>query len=148
MPTLAFAYLPALVLAQSGGAQDLGPATLFGLVPIAAGLTGLLWCFADFIVEGEGTPAPYDAPRNLVSRRLYRWVRNPMYVAVLAIVLGEAVLFGSVALLSYAIALWLLFHLFVTLYEEPTLRARFGPSYDAYRAVVPRWIPRGLVPPY
>jgi protein-S-isoprenylcysteine O-methyltransferase Ste14 len=71
-----------------------------------------------------------------------------MYVAVLAIVLGEAVLFGSVALLGYLIALWLLFHLFVTLYEEPTLRAGSGPSSDAYRAAAPRWIPRGLVPPY
>jgi len=71
-----------------------------------------------------------------------------MYLAVLTVVLGEAASFGSVALLGYTLALWLVFHLFVTLYEEPGLAARFGPAYGAYRRAVPRWIPRRPVPKY
>lgn len=142
MPGLAMLYLPALVLQGGGGARDLGALSLVGLVPITVGLAALFWCFAGFIAEGQGTPAPYDPPRRLVSGRLYRWVRNPMYLAVVTVVLGEALLFGSVALLLYAAALWAVFHLFVTLYEEPGLHARFGAVYDAYRASVPRWIPR------
>jgi len=146
MPGLAMLYLPALVLSSSGGAHDAGAFSLFGLAPITVGLATLFWCFAGFIAEGEGTPAPYDPPRRLVSGRLYRWVRNPMYVAVTTVVLGEALLFGSAALLAYAVAMWVVFHLFVTLYEEPGLHARFGPVYDAYRASVPRWIPRRPAP--
>lgn len=142
MPGLAMVYLPALVLSGSGGAREPGGSTLIGLVPIVVGLATLFWCFAGFIAEGRGTPAPYDPPRRLVSGRLYRWVRNPMYVAVTTVVLGEALLFGSVGLVVYAVALWLVFHLFVTLYEEPGLHRRFGQEYDAYRAAVPRWIPR------
>jgi protein-S-isoprenylcysteine O-methyltransferase Ste14 len=148
MPGLAFVFLPALVFGWTGGARDLGGIQLLGLVPIALGLAGLLLCFAGFIVQGEGTPAPYDAPRRLVSGRLYRWTRNPMYVSVTTIVLGEALLFGSLALLGYAAALWVTFHLFVTRYEEPGLRARFGAPYEAYLASVPRWLPRRVVPPY
>ena len=142
MPAIAMLYLPALVLSSSGGGRGLGALSLFGSLAITAGLATLLWCFAGFIAEGQGTPAPYDPPRRLVSGRLYRWVRNPMYLAVTTVVLGEALLFGSVALLGYAVALWVVFHLFVTLYEEPGLHARFGAVYDAYRASVPRWIPR------
>ena len=142
MPGLVMLYLPAFVLSSSGGARDLGALSLAGLIPIIVGLATLFWCFAGFIAEGQGTPAPYDPPRRLVSGRLYRWVRNPMYVAVTTVVLGEALLFGSVALLGYAVAIWVVFHLFVTLYEEPGLHARFGAAYDAYRTAVPRWIPR------
>ena len=148
MPGLAMVYLPATVLSRNGGPRDPGVLGLVGVVPIVVGLTVLFWCFAGFVVEGEGTPAPYDPPRRLVSGRLYRWTRNPMYVAVTTVVLGEALLFGSPALLAYAAGLWVVFHLFVTLYEEPGLRARFGPSYEAYLRTVPRWIPRRLVPPY
>jgi len=148
MPGLAMVYLPAWVLSASGGARDPGAVRYAGAIAMLAGLAVLFWCFAGFIVEGQGTPAPYDAPRNLVRGRLYRWVRNPMYVAVLTVVVGEAAVFGSAALLVYAAALWLTFHLFVTLYEEPGLRARFGASYDAYLTRVPRWIPRRPVPQY
>lgn len=72
----------------------------------------------------------------------YRFVRNPMYVAVVTAILGQALLFGSLALAGYAAAVWLCFHAFVLLYEEPTLRKTFGPEYEAFRAHVPRWIPR------
>ncbi len=142
MPGLAMLYLPGLVLSSSGGSRDLGALSLIGLVAITVGLAVLFWCFAGFIAEGQGTPAPYDPPPRLVSGRLYRWVRNPMYIAVTTVVLGEALLFDSMALLGYAVAVWVVFHLFVTLYEEPGLHARFGAVYEAYRSAVPRWIPR------
>jgi protein-S-isoprenylcysteine O-methyltransferase Ste14 len=102
----------------------------------------LIDAFVRFVREGRGTPAPVAAPRHLVVRGPYRWVRNPMYVAVLAIIVGEALILGSAALLTYAALVTLAFHTFVVLYEEPTLRERFGLEYEAYAASVPRWIPR------
>ena len=113
-----------------------------GVILAAVGVASLVDCFARFAIEGRGTPAPVAPPETLVVSGLYRQVRNPMYVAVLAIVVGQALLLGSVTLLAYAGALWLLFHGFVVLYEEPNLRRRFGPSYAAYRANVGRWWPR------
>ena len=113
-----------------------------GGVVTAVGVAILVECFSRFAIEGRGTPAPIAPTEKLVVSGLYRHVRNPMYVAVLAIIAGEALLFGSVVLLSYAGAVWILFHGFVLLYEEPTLRRRFGPSYDLYRASVRRWRPR------
>lgn len=82
------------------------------------------------------------APRRVVAHGPYRWVRNPIYLAALLVVLGEAGLFGSLRLLAYAGVLAACFHVFVTGYEEPALRRRFGPAYLAYRRAVPRWIPR------
>jgi len=118
------------------------PARLVGAALIAAGLAALINSFYRFVMEGRGTPAPVMPPTALVVRGLYRYVRNPMYVALLTIVIGEALLLGRFVLLGYAAALWVLFHLFVVLYEEPKLRRTFGPFYDAYRAEVPRWWPR------
>ena len=91
---------------------------------------------------GGGTPGPWDAPRRVVARGPYRWVRNPIYLAALLVVLGEAWLFASPRLLAYAAAMAFCFHLFVTGYEERTLARRFGPAYLEYRRAVPRWIPR------
>jgi protein-S-isoprenylcysteine O-methyltransferase Ste14 len=118
------------------------PGRLAGGVLLAAGLAALLECFRRFVVEGRGTPAPIVAPTRLVVHGLYRHVRNPMYVALLTILTGEALLLGRFVLLGYALVLWLAFHVFVTLYEEPTLRRTFGASYDTYRSAVPRWRPR------
>jgi protein-S-isoprenylcysteine O-methyltransferase Ste14 len=118
------------------------PAQAAGGVLLAAGLAALLECFHRFVIDGRGTPAPVAAPKHLVVDGQYRHVRNPMYVAVLAIVIGQALLLGRFILLGYAGALWLTFHLFVVLYEEPTLRDAFGASYDTYRFAVPRWLPR------
>ena len=109
---------------------------------VVAGLLGLLECFGRFALKGRGTPAPIAPPEHLVASGLYRHVRNPMYVALVTILFGQALLLGSVALLEYAAIAWLLFHVFVLAYEEPTLRRQFGSSYDAYRAHVPRWWPR------
>jgi protein-S-isoprenylcysteine O-methyltransferase Ste14 len=95
-----------------------------------------------FVEEGHGTPAPVAPTERLVVGGTFRRVRNPGYVAVVGILLGEALLLGSGVLLAYAAGIWLIFHLFVLLYEEPTLRRQFGEEYEAYRRNVPRWLPR------
>ncbi|MBO0780965.1 MAG: isoprenylcysteine carboxylmethyltransferase family protein, partial [Ktedonobacteraceae bacterium] len=100
------------------------------------------WCAGAFTFIGKGTPAPIDAPKLLVIQGPYQWVRNPMYVAVLSTVLGEAILFHSLPLSGYALLFWITCHLFVTFVEEPSLRYQFGASYETYLRTVPRWIPR------
>lgn len=99
-----------------------------GAVAVVVGLACLLECFARFALVGRGTPGPLEQTRVLVVSGLYRFVRNPMYVCLLMIVLGQALLFGHAALFAYIGALVIVFHLFVVLYEEPTLRQRFGDS--------------------
>jgi len=136
--------LPYLVLTSSGPASHM-PLGLFRWLsaPLAAAaLAGFLMCVSDFITAGRGTPAPYDPPRNLVSGRLYARVRNPMYLSLLTLIVAEAIFLESRSLLVYAAVVWLVTHLFVILYEEPTLALRFGASYEAYRISVPRWLPR------
>ena len=115
-----------------------------GLVLIAGGVAALLTCVVDFARRGRGTPFPLDPPRHLVVGGLYQYVRNPMYVAILNIVLGESVVFRSGELIVYWFSVLLGFHLFVVLYEEPTLRKTFGSAYDAYAARVRRWIPNRI----
>jgi protein-S-isoprenylcysteine O-methyltransferase Ste14 len=100
-----------------------------------------LWCAWDFTFAGRGTPAPIDPPKELVVQGLYRYVRNPMYVGILSILLGEALLFASWSLFGYAAVVFILFFLFVVLYEEPILMRKFGESYLQYCKNVPRWIP-------
>lgn len=113
-----------------------------GSLLIAAGLLVLLDSFARFALQGLGTPAPVLPTRHLVVTGFYRYVRNPMYVAVTSLILGQALLFGNVRVLRYGFAVWLAFHLFVLVYEEPTLQRTFGPEYQAFCANVPRWLPR------
>ena len=115
---------------------------VIGVILILAGVPGLVDSFARFALQGLGTPAPIAPTRNLVVTGLYRYVRNPIYVAVVAIVLGQAVLLGDWRLIVWGALLWLGFHLFVVAYEEPTLEQTFGGEYEAFRANVPRWIPR------
>ena len=95
-----------------------------------------------FVREGHGTPAPVAAPERLVVGGAFRYVRNPGYVAVVSMVVGQGLFFGSRAILAYAACLALGFHLFVVFNEEPTLRRRFGDEYAAYCRRVPRWLPR------
>ena len=121
---------------------ELGASRFVGGMLVLLGLASLVESVLRFALVGLGTPAPVAPPTRLVVSGQYRIVRNPMYVAVLAIVLGQALLLGSAALLGYAVALWVLFFAFVLLYEEPVLRARFGESYEAYRRHVRRWWPR------
>jgi len=114
----------------------------FGGVLITLGSIGLLDSFVRFAVKGVGTPAPIFPTCHLVITGLYRYVRNPMYVAVVSIVLDQALIFGNLTLLEYGGIVWLLFHLFVLAYEEPTLKASFGSEYTLFCAKVPRWFPR------
>ena len=109
---------------------------------VAAGAGGYVWCALDFAISGRGTPAPIDMPKYLVARGLYRYVRNPMYISVLTVLLGESALFRSARLLEYAGAVTIGFHVFVLVQEEPTLRRKMGKAYEEYCARVPRWIPR------
>ena len=113
-----------------------------GAALMLMGAAGLIDSFARFAVQGLGTPAPPFPTERLVATGLYRYVRNPMYIAVIGSILGQALLLSSAALLAYGAVVWLAFHVFVVAYEEPALTDQFGPSYAAYRANVPRWIPR------
>ncbi len=113
-----------------------------GGVLLALGFVGLVDSFARFALQGLGTPAPVAPTKHLVVTGLYRFVRNPMYVSVTSAIFGQALVFGNVRLLEYGALVWLAFHLFVLLYEEPTLKKTYGAEYEAYRAAVPRWIPR------
>ncbi|HSM12504.1 MAG TPA: isoprenylcysteine carboxylmethyltransferase family protein [Thermoanaerobaculia bacterium] len=113
-----------------------------GLVPMLAGAALYLRCAWGFASEGRGTPAPIDPTEELVAGGPYLWVRNPMYIAVVTFVAGEAVLFRSYSLGLYAALLLAVFHLFVRLYEEPTLRRQFGAPYERYLDDVARWWPR------
>ena len=131
-------YLPWLILTRGGASPT--PVAWPAVIAIGVGL--YLWCLWVFAVVGRGTPGPWDPPRRLVAVGPYRWVRNPIYLAALLIVPGEAWLFGSTALLLYAVVVAVAFHLLVIAYEEPTLRAQFGEHYEAYRRTVSRWIPR------
>jgi protein-S-isoprenylcysteine O-methyltransferase Ste14 len=115
---------------------------IIGVLLIAAGLPVLLESFGRFALQGSGTPAPVFPTQRLIVRGFYRYVRNPMYVAVVWIILGQALIFGNLCLVAYAVIPWLAAHLFVLVYEEPTLRRSFGAEYETYCAHVPRWIPR------
>src|SRR5499425_3092390 len=118
------------------------PIRMVGVLLIAAGLPVLLDSFARFAIQGLGTPAPVAPPQHLVVTGPYRYVRNPIYVAVLSMIFGQGLLFGNTWLLGYGVVVWLAFFAFVLLYEEPALRGEFGKEYDDFCAHVPRWIPR------
>ena len=141
VPGLLVGYVPFAFL-LTGPRLETGPLAWLAVPLWLLGGIGILWCFWDFLVKGRGTPAPMDPPKELVASGLYRLVRNPMYVAVLMMLFGHFLWFGYWSLLIYTIFFFLAFHLFVTGYEEPNLRKRFGESYEAYLKEVPRWIPR------
>jgi protein-S-isoprenylcysteine O-methyltransferase Ste14 len=113
-----------------------------GALLIIAGILVLLDSFGRFALQGLGTPAPVSPPRRFVASGPYRYVRNPMYVAVLSAIAGQALFFGNLQLLAYAVLVGVVVHLFVVTYEEPKLRATFGEEYEAFCAHVPRWLPR------
>jgi protein-S-isoprenylcysteine O-methyltransferase Ste14 len=115
---------------------------LAGGTLVLLGVIGLLDSFVRFAVQGVGTPAPVFPTRHLVVTGLYRYVRNPMYLAVVSTILGQGLILGNATLLEYGGIVWVLFHLFVLVYEEPTLRASFGSEYELFCTQVSRWIPR------
>lgn len=120
------------------------PVRYFGTLPILVGSAIYFWCAWDFTFAGRGTPAPIDPPKELVVRGLYRHVRNPIYIGILLILLGEALLFASQRLFAYVAVMFIVYFLVVIIYEEPTLRHKFGESYRQYCKDVPRWIPGRL----
>jgi protein-S-isoprenylcysteine O-methyltransferase Ste14 len=125
--------------------DDLGTSALItsgGVLLIVAGLVGLIESFGRFALEGIATPAPVTPSRRLLVNGFYRFVRNPMYVSVVAVVVGEALALGRAELLAYAAALWLVFHLFVVLYEEPMMRRMFPTDFADYSNRVRRWLPQ------
>lgn len=130
-------------LLSSSSAQISQPGSIryLGLVPILIGVAIYCWCAWDFTFAGKGTPAPIDPPKELVARGLYRYVRNPMYVGIVSILIGEALLFMSLRLFQYAVVAFSFYFLIVLIYEEPVLRAKFGESYRQYCRTVPRWLP-------
>lgn len=121
---------------------SIGSARYVGWILVVAGVGGYLACALDFVRIGRGTPAPIDAPQNLVIRGLYRWSRNPMYVSVLLVVFGQALVLESLSIFVYGLVLWAAFHAFVRWYEEPRLTRQFGEPYERYRMMVPRWLGR------
>ncbi len=144
LPGVVTVVIPYYVLSTRISVPQWGPLQIAGLAATMLGGAVLIRCIVDFARLGRGTLAPLDPPRALVIRGLYRYVRNPMYVGVLGVLLGETALFQSSDLLLYT-AVWFLFvNLFVIFYEEPALRARFGESYEQYRRAVGRWIPRRI----
>ncbi|MFI5353086.1 MAG: methyltransferase family protein [Candidatus Binatales bacterium] len=134
-------FLPARVLGWSGivGPAGIGAAQVAGMVVVASGAALALWCIATFVVSGRGTPAPFDPPRRLVVVGPYRLVRNPMYIGAALALAGAALFYESWALLGYCAAFAFVTHLFVVMYEEPTLRATFGDPYMSYCERVHRW---------
>lgn len=116
--------------------------TWLGGIVFAMGATIYFRCAWEFAVRGLGTPAPIAPTKYLVTTALHRYVRNPMYLGVALAIVGEAVIFRSVHVLMYAAVMLTIAHIFVVLYEEPTLRRQFGESYEEYRRTVPRWIPK------
>jgi protein-S-isoprenylcysteine O-methyltransferase Ste14 len=118
------------------------PYVVLGLALVVVGLAALVACFMQFVREGRGTPAPVAPTQELVVGGLYRWVRNPMYLAVGAVILGQAVMFTSVGVLVWLGLFGLAVVTFVVAYEQPTLRSTYGESYDAYCRAVPAWWPR------
>ena len=119
-----------------------GAIRVIGVLFIVAGLPVLLDSFARFALLGLGTPAPVLPTRHLVVQGFFRYVRNPIYVAVTLLIAGQALVFADWRLLALAAVFWLCCHVFVLAYEEPTLRRTFGREYESYCAGVRRWLPR------
>jgi protein-S-isoprenylcysteine O-methyltransferase Ste14 len=142
VPGLLLGYLPYRVAAAD--VELFAPGVLAWLAfPFWwLGGAGMLWCVWNFLFYGKGTPAPIDPPRKLVKVGLYRFVRNPMYVSAIVALLGWSLWSPSAPLLAAPFLFFTAAHLFVTGYEEPTLKKKFGAVYEEYCKLVPRWIPK------
>ena len=140
-PTIVAGLVPWLITRWHAEDQPLGLRILGGVV-FAIGAALVLETTARFAVQGRGTPAPWAPPERFVERGSYRFVRSPMYLGVLALIVGQALLLGREILFAWAVAAWLIFQLFLVLHEEPELRRRFGAQYEGYSRHVGRWLPR------
>jgi protein-S-isoprenylcysteine O-methyltransferase Ste14 len=141
-PGVIAGVVPWLLTGWDAAGDVAWPLVAGGAALVSAGLAVLLQAFARFVGEGIGTPAPVAPTEHLVVGGLYRYVRNPMYLAVAATIIGQTMILGRPGLLLYALAFGVAVFAFVRLYEEPTLARRYGAQYDAYRRGVPAWWPR------
>ena len=143
LPGTVTVVIPYWIISSKGSATFSNhPTRYLGAPLMLIGAAGLLWCIWDFFSKGRGTLAPIDPPKHLVVQGLYRYVRNPMYVSVVTILFGEAILFMSASVLIEAGVFICLAYLFVVFFEEPALRRQFGESYETYVRTVGRWFPR------
>jgi protein-S-isoprenylcysteine O-methyltransferase Ste14 len=140
-PGIVAGYIP-LDLLQRGLQIKIGILAYLAFPLWLVGGAILLWSFWNFLVQGRGTPAPTDPPKELVVTGFYRYVRNPMYVGIILALIGHFLWFGFWWLLAYAALAFIATHSFVTLYEEPVLKKKFGAAYENYCKSVPRWIPK------
>jgi protein-S-isoprenylcysteine O-methyltransferase Ste14 len=141
---LVLVFVPARLLSWSGIAQPkiIGVLQIGGMAFSAIGAVLAMWCLLTFVLEGKGTPAPFDPPRRLVVLGPYRFVRNPMYLGAGFALAGAALFYESFQLLAYSGLFFLAVHLFVVFYEEPRLKRSFGREYTAYCRTVGRWLPK------
>lgn len=143
VPGTVTVILPGLLVSRSAFiSPDWSLVHVIALVLGATGLWFYVWCAKDFVILGHGTPAPYDPPKQLVVSGLYRYTRNPMYLGIMFILLGEALWFAALVLLAYSFIVFLGFHLRVLWHEEPHLRSLFGTDFEQYCRKVPRWLPK------
>jgi len=142
LPVTVTLVVPGLILWRNGADGGGWALVLVGAVLVTAGVALVAWTATLFARVGRGTIAPWDPTTRLVVLGPYRHVRNPMISGVLAILLGEAATVASVPLLLWFAGVFAVNALYLPLVEEPGLRKRFGADYDAYRANVPRWLPR------
>ena len=140
VPAVVAGYLPLRVIGGDG--QSPRGWSYVGIMPVTIGALIYAWTAFDFAWTGRGTPLPIDPPRRLIDRGLYRYMRNPMYVGVLLVIVGQALMWRSWQTIVYAVAVALMFGAFVVFIEEPLLRRQFGAGYSDYCARVPRWFPR------
>lgn len=140
---LLLVYVPSRLLSRSGIVPPsvISAPQIGGMIIVALGTAIALWCILTFVFVGKGTAAPFDPPRRLVINGPYRFVRNPMYIGAIVTMLGVALFYGSLSILTYAAVFFLATHLFVILYEEPVLRQTFGEDYEKYCRRVRRWWP-------
>ena len=139
VPGVVAVFIPVYIFTHAPVA--ISPTTLLSGLMLLIGVIIYMWCIWDFANVGRGTPAPIDPPKTLVMRGLYKYTRNPMYLGVLCVISGWALLFQSLNIVIYAVCVATCFHLCILLYEEPHLKRVFGPSYEQYCSQVRRWIP-------
>lgn len=136
-------WIPHEILSSSENAYliDIGKFRYLGVIPIALGIIIYFWCAGNFVFVAKGTPVPFTPTKKLIVKGLYRFVRNPMYIAGVCILAGEALLFQSIGIFIYCLIMFGIFHLHA-LMEETLLASKFGLEYENYRKQVPRWVPR------
>ena len=148
VPSIIDFLIPYLILntASETAVPQIGLLEIGAIILAVIGICMVVWVSITFVSRGKGTPVPFIPPTEFIAGGLFRWVRNPMSVGLLLVIMAEAVFFPSVWLLLYAFLLWLLAHTFIVLLEEPQLEKRFGDAYQNYKSTTPRWIPRSPHP--